>query len=143
MSAGCIFCKIIKRELPAHILFEDEKCLSFLDINPINEGHLLVIPKEHHDRLVQYAPETAGHLLATAQKILKALQKTQVRCEGANFFLSEGTAPGQVGVLSHLHLVPRYKGDGQRIGFIHGSGGEGARSKFPELAREISQNIDK
>lgn len=131
----CVFCKIIKRELPASIVYEDDLCIGFLDIHPINDGHVLVVPKEHQARLAQVDEKAAGHMLSVGQRVLKALEQSDVRCEGANLFLSDGVVAGQEVMHSHLHIVPRYRGDGQRTGFTHSE--EVPRKRLDEIAGKI------
>jgi histidine triad (HIT) family protein len=139
---NCIFCKIINKELPVSLVFEDNICLAFLDINPIAEGHVLVIPKQHHERFVLLNNETVGHLFKIGQKVLKAIEDSDIRCEGANLFLSDGTVAGQEVMHSHLHIVPRFKNDNQKVGFIHSDSIQYPRKRLDEIATKISQLID-
>ncbi|MBS1968868.1 MAG: HIT family protein [Bdellovibrionales bacterium] len=131
----CVFCKIINRELPASIVYEDDLCIGFLDIHPINDGHVLVVPKEHQPRLTQVHGKTVGHMFLVGQKVLKALEQSDIRCEGANLFLSDGAVAGQEVMHSHLHIVPRYRGDGQRTGYTHSD--EVPRKRLDEIAGTI------
>ena len=136
---SCIFCKIIKRELPASFIYEDETCIAFLDIHPMTEGHVLVIPKQHKERFTQLENEVAGHLFKIGQKILKAIEDSEVRSEGANVFLSDGAIAGQEVMHTHLHIAPRFKGDGQRVGFMHSDPGQLSRVRLDEVASMISK----
>ncbi len=138
---SCVFCKIINRELPASIVYEDETCLGFLDIHPITEGHVLVIPKDHKERFTQLDSKVAGHLFQVGQKILKALEQSEVRSEGANLFLSDGAVAGQEVMHSHLHIAPRFKGDGQRVGFSHSDPELFPRNRLDEIASKIKKQI--
>lgn len=138
---ACVFCKIINKELPASIVYEDEICLGFLDIHPINEGHVLIIPKDHKERFTQLDNKVVGHLFQIAQRVLKALEQSEVRYEGANLMLSDGTAAGQEVMHSHLHIVPRFRGDGQRVGFSHSA--QVARPRLDEVAHKIAQFLSK
>ena len=113
----CIFCKIIQGELPSYQVYSDEICIAFLDIHPINPGHILVVPKKHSERFYEVDHSEAAHLMGVAQKIYLALKKTSIRCEGANFFLSDGAVAGQEVGHAHLHIAPRFLGDGQQLGF--------------------------
>lgn len=134
---ACVFCKIINKELPASIVYEDDICLGFLDIHPINEGHVLIIPKDHKERFTQLDTKMVGHLFQVAQRVLKALEQSGVRNEGANLMLSDGTVAGQEVMHSHLHIVPRFRGDGQRVGFSHSA--QVARPQLDEVAHKIAQ----
>lgn len=105
-----IFSKIISREIPADIVYEDEHVLAFLDIKPINHGHTLIIPKtEYIDALVCDA-ETLARMMVVAQKIAIALSET-VNCDGINLIMNNGEAAGQEIFHAHLHVVPRYFND--------------------------------
>ncbi|NNM66901.1 MAG: HIT family protein [Spirochaetales bacterium] len=107
-----IFARILRGELPCYKLYEDAVCLAFLDIFPVNPGHLLVIPKQKAVSLSELDAATAGHLLMTAQKLADSLRVSGVRCEGVNFWLSDGAEAGQEVPHVHLHVIPRFKGDG-------------------------------
>lgn len=139
--SDCVFCKIIRRELPASFVYEDETCVGFLDIHPINEGHVLIVPKQHRERLTQLEPKTAGHLFEVGQKVLKAIEQSGIRCEGANLFLSDGAAAGQEVMHSHLHITPRFRGDGQRAGFSHADPDQYSRKRLDEIAEKISKFV--
>lgn len=111
-NATCIFCQIVRGELPASIVGEDEATLAFLDIRPINPGHLLVIPKAHVARLADLSHEAGGRMFGMAMELAVALNRSGVRCEGVNFHLADGEVAGQEVFHVHLHVYPRYAGDG-------------------------------
>lgn len=111
-DAKCVFCKIIRRELPASVLAEDDRTMAFLDIRPINPGHFLVIPKAHATRLADLQPGDGGRIFEMARELAGALRKSGVRCEGVNFHLADGEVAGQEIFHVHLHVYPRYAGDG-------------------------------
>jgi len=138
----CIFCKIIKRELPSSLIYEDELCFAFLDIHPMTEGHVLIIPKVHKERFTQLEAQTAGHLFKVGHKILKGIEKSEIRSEGANLFLSDGVVAGQEVMHTHLHIAPRFEGDGQRVGFMHADPGQVSRNSLDEIALKISIHIN-
>jgi histidine triad (HIT) family protein len=137
----CVFCKIIKRELPASFVYEDELCIAFLDIHPMTEGHVLIIPKVHKERFTQLDDQTAGHIFKIGHKVLRAVEKSELRSEGANLFLSDGVVAGQEVMHSHLHIAPRFKGDGQRVGFMHADPEQVSRKSLDEIALKISSHI--
>lgn len=137
----CIFCKIIKRELPASYIYEDDICIAFLDIHPMTEGHVLVIPKDHQERFTQLENHVAGHMFKVSHKILTAIQKSEILSEGANLFLSDGVVAGQEVMHTHLHIAPRFSGDGQRVGFIHAEPEQVDRSRLDKIALKISREI--
>lgn len=106
-----LFTKIIRREIPAHIVYEDDLALAFLDIAPIHPGHTLVIPKKETSCLAELAPETGAHIFRIAQKIAAAI-RSSLPCDGINFCLNDGEAAGQEIFHLHLHVIPRRHGDG-------------------------------
>ena len=110
-NPNCIFCKIVKGEIPSFKLYEDAETLAFMDINPVHDGHCLVIPKAHSATVFEIAPEDFAATARTAAKVAKAV-KAAVPCDGFNLMQANGEGAGQsVGHL-HLHIVPRKNGDG-------------------------------
>ncbi len=112
VGSDCIFCKIVQRELPASIVDEDDTAIAFLDIRPITPGHLLVVPKAHAAYLVDLPSEAGGRMFEMARRVASALRESGLRCEGVNFHLADGEAAGQEIFHVHLHVFPRYAGDG-------------------------------
>ncbi len=105
----CIFCKIIKGEIPSTKVYEDGRVYAFMDINPIAKGHTLIIPKTHAGNLWEIAPEDLSAVHSAAKTIAGALQKA-LDAEGVACLQLNGRAVGQVVMHYHLHLVPRVKG---------------------------------
>ena len=105
----CIFCKISKKEIPCDKVYEDEISFAFLDINPVNLGHTLIIPKKHFENIYDLPEDTAAHLIKIAKKISIALKKIGV--DGTNITTNNGKAAGQVVPHSHIHLIPRFMSD--------------------------------
>jgi histidine triad (HIT) family protein len=110
----CIFCKIVRGEIPSYKVYEDDKCLAFLDITPVNPGHTLVIPKKHYDNFVDLPDEEAGELIKTIKKIALAVMKG-TGAEGFNLNLNNGAVSGQLVGHVHWHIVPRFAGDGREL----------------------------
>ena len=106
MSENCIFCKIAAGELPAVKIYEDEHVLAFLDIAPINFGHTLVIPKEHHTGSSTVPEALAGRMFRVGSRIGVALKRA-LDYDGFNLHLADGACAGQVVNHVHLHVVPR------------------------------------
>ena len=125
----CIFCKIVRRELPSYSVFEDENYIAFLDIRPMNPGHTLVVPKKHH-RWVWDVPE-AGRYFETVTRIAKALQKTMKTEWIAADVAGMGVAH------AHVHLIPRFPQDG------HGEfvDGENVKTVPVEEMKTIAESI--
>lgn len=113
----CIFCRLLSGELPATFLFRDAHCAAFMDIQPVNPGHVLVIPTRPAPYLADLDPATAGRLMQEAQRVAAALRATDVRCEGINLFLADGAAAMQEVFHVHLHVFPRFVGDGFGLRF--------------------------
>lgn len=107
----CIFCKIIKGELPSTKIYEDELVFAFLDISPINFGHTLVIPKEHHESPATISEEILGRMFHVGSRIGIAMKRS-LEYDGYNLHLADGSAAGQVVMHAHLHVVPRGVEDG-------------------------------
>lgn len=107
----CIYCSIAAGELPASVVYEDETTMAFLEIQPVNPGHMVVIPKRHAESLVDLPAEDAAHLMEVGQLMDKVLRQSELRCEGVNLFLADGHAAGQDVSHVHLHVFPRFEGD--------------------------------
>lgn len=107
-----IFSKIIQGKVPASFVYQDEKVSAFMDIQPINPGHVLVIPNEQVASLSELDEETGAHLFRIGQRIAKALRQSSLQCEGVNLFIADGQAANQDVAHVHLHVLPRFRGDG-------------------------------
>ena len=110
-DSQCIFCKIVAGEIPSTKVFEDGEVLSFMDINPVGRGHLLVIPKNHYSTVFDIPEGDLNAVFKTAQRIAQALKET-LEMPGLNLIQSNGRAASQVIDHFHLHLIPRWPGDG-------------------------------
>lgn len=102
----CIFCKIVKKEIPSDIIYEDNEMISFLDINPVSDGHLLIIPKEHFHWMYDVPDELLASLFVKSKRIMKHL-KEKMNVD----FIVEAVVGVDVAHF-HIHLVPRKYGDG-------------------------------
>ena len=107
----CIFCKIIKGEVPCDKIYEDENVLVFLDINPINKGHCLVVTKEHYETLLEIPEDESVYLFKALKKVSNALMKG-LKADGFNIGMNNFSVAGQVVMHAHFHVIPRFKGDG-------------------------------
>lgn len=105
----CIFCKIIKGEIPSFKIFEDEHAYAFLDINPIERGHTLVVPKFHAKELFFLPPEELASIMPAIQRTATLLKK-KLGCDGLALSQLNGEAAGQTVFHVHFHLIPRYAG---------------------------------
>ena len=117
---GCVFCKIVAGTAPASIPYADDLTVTFLDINPMTPGHLLVAPRVHAESLAELDAETGAQLWRVAQRLAAALRRSSIRADGVMMFLADGAAAGQEVWHVHLHVIPRWKGDGVKIGYRPG-----------------------
>ena len=113
----CVFCELVAGKLPISIVDETEDVLALMDIQPVNPGHVLVIPKLHAPYLGDLDPTLGGHIFAMGMRVATALRTCGVRCEGVNLFLADGEAAGQEVFHVHLHVFPRFEGDGFGLKF--------------------------
>lgn len=110
---NCIFCKIVRGEIPTNKVYEDEKCLAFLSINPNNAGHTILIPKAHYPNYFETPDETLAYLASQSKKLGLIIQKA-VNAEGMNIITNIESAAGQAIFHTHLHLIPRFSTDGHK-----------------------------
>lgn len=136
-SPFCTFCRIARRELPASVLAEDDHALAFLDIRPINPGHFLVIPKAHVARLADLPAGEGGRVFEMARELALALFRSGVKCEGVNFHLADGEVAGQEIFHVHLHVYPRFAGDGVGLRMGPRYGTMPKREELEKLAATI------
>jgi histidine triad (HIT) family protein len=111
----CIFCKIIEKSIPSNIVFEDETVIAFLDIQPINNGHVLIVPKRHTALISDVDEHVAARMFNVAQMINSSIRKSNIKAEGINFWLADGEAAFQDVFHAHLHCIPRFKNDGFKL----------------------------
>ena len=107
----CIFCKIVAGEIPCFKLYEDAKTLAFMDINPVHDGHCLVIPKAHSANVFDIMPEDVAAAARTATKVARAVN-TAVQPDGLNLIQSNGPGAAQSVQHFHIHVLPRRLNDG-------------------------------
>jgi histidine triad (HIT) family protein len=115
----------------------DGRCTAFMDIQPFNAGHVLVVPEDHVSRLSDLPEETGVHMFRTAQKIAAALYESGLDCEGINLFLADGEAAGQEVFHVHLHVFPRFDGDGFGMRFGPSYAVRPGREELEEAAKRI------
>ena len=115
--AECIFCAILAGQLPASFVHRDDVCSAFMDIQPVTPGHVLVVPNQHAAYLADLDPAAGGHMFQVAQRLAAAVRRSGVKCEGVNLFLADGEAAGQEVFHTHLHVFPRFTGDGFGLKF--------------------------
>lgn len=137
IKEDCIFCKIAKGDIPSATVYETSDFRVIMDITPANEGHVLIITKEHYDDIFQIDGETAGKLFSLATIVARAI-KDELGCDGLNVVQNNREAAGQTVKHFHLHLIPRYIDDGISLAW---SQKETDKERLAELAKLIKKRI--
>ena len=119
-DGNCIFCKIANGEIPSRTIYEDEQFRVFLDLSPAAKGHALIVPKEHYANLYEMPEDLAADVMRLAKKEM-ALMTQKLSCDGFQLVQNNGETAGQTVFHFHLHLIPRYRTDGQKIAWEPGS----------------------
>jgi len=130
----CIFCDIADGDGAASVVYKDDICTAFMDIHPLVAGHLLVIPNVHATYLADLPEETGGHIFRVAQRVAASLRKSELRCEGVNLWLCDGRVASQDVMHVHLHVIPRYRGDGFALKLPADYGRQAPRSELDSQA---------
>ncbi len=132
----CLFCKIIKNEISSEKIYEDGDVLAFMDIGPVNNGHVLVIPKEHVENYLSASDEMLAKCNSVIKKITPVILEA-VRSSGWNLGVNSGKVSGQVIFHLHFHIMPRFENDGLRLFPAN----EDAKLKVLEVAEKIRQYL--
>lgn len=135
---GCIFCAIVAGDAPASIVYQDDAVVVFMGHQPVTRGHTLVIPRRHAAALAEMDQATGEHLFGVGMRVAAAIRHSSVRADGIRLSLSDGGAAGQVVPHVHLHLIPRYAGDGL-MGFEMEGQRRASRAELDETAAEIAR----
>ncbi len=138
LDADCIFCKIIRGEIPSFRVFEDDQCFAFMDINPISPGHSLVVPKFHSRDLYETPDEWVAATAIGVRRLARAVEKI-VKPEGINILQANGPGAKQSVFHLHMHVIPRSATDGLTMNWDLV---EGDMEAIGALADEIRANID-
>ena len=133
-APDCIFCKIVAGDIPSTRVFEDERTIAFMDINPGTTGHLLVIPREHAKDLLEIDSEDLAACAQTAQRMARRVNE-RLGADGVNLVNSCGSAAWQTVFHFHIHVIPRYAGDPLRLPW---QPAPGDRDEIAAAARELS-----
>lgn len=132
--SSCVFCEIAAGREIASTIYEDAECVAFMDSSPINQGHALVVPRAHATYLADLTPELGASMFKLALRLSEALRASGVRAEGVNMYLADGEAGGQEVFHAHLHVFPRFEGDGFRLHFGPRYGDKPARVELERVA---------
>jgi histidine triad (HIT) family protein len=134
---SCVFCKIARKQAPASLVYEDEDVLAFLDKRPLNEGHTLVIPKEHYETIYETPEEQIAYLHKIVKRTALAVKKA-TKADGISIIQQNGKAAGQEVFHLHVHVIPRYEGQKlPRFGEIP----ETSREKLDQVASNIKKHF--
>ena len=133
----CIFCAIVEGAIPATIVYEEDQILAFMDINPANSGHLLVIPKRHYRNIFDINVEMAGKIMQVGAQLARAI-KTALNPDGLNLLQSSESAAFQTVFHFHLHLIPRWEDDSLVLPW---QPQQGDMNQIVEVANKIRQHI--
>ena len=117
----CIFCKIVAGELPAQIVDEDERTISFMDIAPATRGHALVIPRAHSRDVLEAPPEDVEAVAVAAQRLAGRVRE-RLGADGVNLLNACGAAAWQTVFHLHIHVIPRYRDDPLRLPWVPSQG---------------------
>jgi histidine triad (HIT) family protein len=136
-DTSCIFCRIARKQASASMVYEDETALAFLGIRPLNEGHTLVIPKEHYATIFEAPEELVAHLHGIVKRVALAVKEV-TKVDGVSIIQQNGKAAGQKVFHLHVHVIPRFEGQKlMRFGEIS----EANREKLNQIAANIKRHI--
>jgi histidine triad (HIT) family protein len=130
---GCIFCAIVAGKSPAHLIYEDENAIAFMDINPATDGHALVVPRTHVRDLWDVGETEAANVMTATVRLAERMKKA-LEPDGLNILHATGAAAFQTVFHFHLHLIPRYVGDPIRLPWVPRPGD---RTRIAEMAGKI------
>ncbi|MBD5547658.1 MAG: HIT family protein [Lachnospiraceae bacterium] len=132
---NCVFCKIIAGEIPSHTLHEDEQFKVILDVGPATKGHALILPKHHYANLYELPENMAADAMRLAKKMMTTMTD-KLKCDGFNLVQNNGEVAGQTVFHFHMHLIPRYKNDGEILKYI---AGEPDQEELAQIKKTITE----
>jgi len=135
--SSCVFCRIVAKEIPAAVVYEDELTIAFMDAGQVNPGHVLVAAKGHAENLYELSDAQAGALLRAAARVARAIRDAY-RPQGLSVYQANGKAAWQTVFHYHMHLVPRAEGDGMALSW---PAKNPPREKLAEYAAAIRREI--
>ncbi len=134
MNMECVFCRIVRGELPSAKIYETEMSVAFLDINPISPGHTLVIPKTHVSSMIELDENTTADLFNAVRMVMRLLNEA-LHPDGFNIGINDGKEAGQEIMHLHVNVIPRFKGDGGKS--IHAIVNNPPSESVEDIARKI------
>ena len=136
-TVDCVICKLLSGELEVSMVHQDDLCSAFMDIQPVNPGHVLIVPNRHASYLADLQEEAGAQMFRVAQRLTAALRESGVKCEGVNLFLADGEVAGQEVFHVHLHVFLRYAGDGFRLVLPPAYSEKPERKELNEIAERV------
>lgn len=130
---NCIFCKLANKDIPTNIIYEDEKFTVIMDASPATKGHALILPKNHAANIYELPDKDAADIFVLAKKMAKKMTEI-LQCDGFNIVQNNGEVAGQTVFHFHMHIIPRYKDDGQVIGW-------NPQESDPEVQAQLAAKI--
>jgi histidine triad (HIT) family protein len=140
-SAACVFCRIVEGREKASFVAQGSDAVAFLDLHPINEGHTLVVPRKHAALISELDEITAVAMWSLARRVAAGLRASGLRCEAVNLFVADGAAAGQEVFHAHLHVIPRWLGDGFAIKFPPHYGAAADRKTLDDIAARLRKRL--
>jgi diadenosine tetraphosphate (Ap4A) HIT family hydrolase len=142
MPNDCTFCRIVAGDEAASVVYEDALVMAFLDHDPVNAGHTLVIPKRHATYIADLDVASSGAMMPAAQHVGAALRGSGLRCDGVTLHLADGAPAGQEVFHVHLHVIPRWRGDGLRLRPPGPKRSRPPRTELEVIARALRGRIE-
>ncbi|MBS3736105.1 MAG: HIT family protein [Candidatus Bipolaricaulota bacterium] len=136
--SDCVFCDIVSGGIDAHVVFENDQALAFLDANPLVDGHTVIVPKKHVERFSEMPREVIGGTFSAVREVNKSIL-SGLGADGANLGLNDGKAAGQAIPHTHVHVIPRYDGDGG--GSLHSIISGEASEDLEKVAEKLKSAI--
>jgi len=137
VTAGCVFCALIRGDAPATFVHRDDAVVAFMDIRPVQPGHVLVVPRVHAKLLPELDDATLERMWLVATDLNRALRASTLPVEAVSVYVADGDAAGQEVAHAHIHLIPRHAGDGFGFRFPPGYGANPPRSELEAIAEGI------
>ena len=138
---SCVFCEIVAGRAEATIVYRDAVCAAFMDIQPVNPGHVLIVPVRHAADLQEIPSDEWEAVAALGRRVAAVLQSWDTACEGVNLLLADGAAAGQEVFHTHLHVIPRFAGDGFGFHFPKSYFDRPPREALESLGEELRAQI--
>lgn len=136
-ATDCPFCQIVDGDIASSRVHESDTVLAFMDINPVTPGHVLVAPKAHLPELADLPDDVASEMFSVARRLAAALRRSALRCDGVNLFYADGEAASQEVFHAHLHVFPRFAGDGFKLEARWGSDPD--RAELDAIAAQLRE----